>query len=140
MLRRTATVVGLTAALAAVSGAPALACPPPAKADRLVITYQESPTAPVERFVLECHPAGGNHPQAKEACAAVERASGDRAAPSVWEPVGEHQMCTQIYGGPQTARITGEWRGRAVDARFSRDNGCEIHRWERLTPALPEVR
>ncbi|MCX2967868.1 MULTISPECIES: SSI family serine proteinase inhibitor [Streptomyces] len=137
MLRRTATTVGLTAALVALGG-PALACPPPAKADRLVITYQEGGMSAAERFVLECHPVGGDHPQAREACAAVERATQGRA-PSVWEPVDENQMCTQIYGGPQTARITGEWGGREVDARFSRENGCEIHRWDRLTPALPAV-
>jgi hypothetical protein len=46
-------------------------------------------------------------------------------------------MCTQIYGGPETARIVGTWAGQAVDARFSRVDGCEIARWRALTGLLP---
>lgn len=38
----------------------------------------------------------------------------------------EDQMCTQIYGGPQTARVTGMIDGKRVDRRFKRNNGCEI--------------
>jgi hypothetical protein len=36
------------------------------------------------------------------------------------------RACTQIYGGPETARITGTIDGVKVDRRFSRTNGCEI--------------
>jgi len=36
------------------------------------------------------------------------------------------RMCTQIYGGPQTARVTGTIDGTAVDRRFTRTNGCEL--------------
>ncbi len=39
--------------------------------------------------------------------------------------------CTQIYGGPAVARVHGELRGKPVDARFERSNGCEIERWDR---------
>jgi hypothetical protein len=39
--------------------------------------------------------------------------------------------CTAIYGGPALARVTGTFRGRQVDARFSLEDGCEIARWER---------
>jgi hypothetical protein len=39
--------------------------------------------------------------------------------------------CTEIYGGPATARVRGTLQGKPVDARFSRTNGCEIARWER---------
>jgi hypothetical protein len=46
-------------------------------------------------------------------------------------------MCTQNYGGPETARIVGTWAGRPVDARFSKRNGCEIGRWWTLTGLLP---
>ena len=35
-------------------------------------------------------------------------------------------MCTQIYGGPETARVTGTINGKKVDRRFTRTNGCEI--------------
>ena len=36
------------------------------------------------------------------------------------------RMCTQIYGGPQTARVTGTIDGQPVDRRFTRTNGCEL--------------
>ena len=36
------------------------------------------------------------------------------------------RACTQIYGGPETAQITGTIDGVKVDRRFSRTNGCEI--------------
>jgi hypothetical protein len=36
------------------------------------------------------------------------------------------RMCTQIYGGPQTARVTGTIDGKPVDRRFTRTNGCEL--------------
>jgi hypothetical protein len=36
------------------------------------------------------------------------------------------RMCTQLYGGPETARVTGTINGKPVDRRFSRTNGCEI--------------
>jgi hypothetical protein len=44
------------------------------------------------------------------------------------------------YGGAATARVTGTWAGRPVDAAYSRKNGCEIARWDRLVPLLPEAR
>jgi hypothetical protein len=40
--------------------------------------------------------------------------------------------CTEIYGGDATARVRGRIAGKAVDARFSLVNGCEIARWEKL--------
>ena len=45
-------------------------------------------------------------------------------------PVPADQMCTQIYGGPETATVRGTWQGERVDASFSRQNGCEIARWD----------
>lgn len=38
----------------------------------------------------------------------------------------QDRMCTQIYGGPETARVTGTIGGEPVDRRFARTNGCEI--------------
>jgi hypothetical protein len=45
--------------------------------------------------------------------------------------------CTQIYGGPQTALVTGEFRGRRVRATFNRKNGCEIARWNAVRFLFP---
>jgi hypothetical protein len=83
-----------------------------------------------EQAVLTCEPVGGSHPHAQEACGALER------EPGALEPVAGDVACTQIYGGPEEARIAGVVGGEAVDAMFSRNNGCEIDRWDRLAPVL----
>ena len=60
-----------------------------------------------------------------------------RAIPrSTFDPVPPGTACTEQYGGPERARIRGTIRGRAVDGRFERTNGCEIHRYERVRPLL----
>jgi hypothetical protein len=83
-----------------------------------------------QNAVLTCKPAGGSHPHADEACAALY------AEEDALEPVSGDVACTQIFGGPEEARVSGVVRGRAVDATFNRSNGCEIDRWDRLAPLL----
>ena len=46
------------------------------------------------------------------------------------------RVCTQIYGGPETARVRGTIGERAIDRRFSKTNGCEIADWKRVEPLL----
>ena len=46
------------------------------------------------------------------------------------KPVPDNVACTQIYGGPATARVRGELLGKRVDASFELTNGCEIERWD----------
>ncbi|MDP2710110.1 MAG: hypothetical protein Q8O56_02735 [Solirubrobacteraceae bacterium] len=46
------------------------------------------------------------------------------------------RACTQIFGGPETARVTGTIDGREVDRRFSRTNGCEIADFTRAAGLL----
>ena len=76
---------------------------------------------------LTCDPAGGDHPNPEAACAKLAEAG----AP-VFDPVPSDQVCTKIFGGPQTATITGSYQGQEVDAAFSRADGCEIDRWDAL--------
>lgn len=45
--------------------------------------------------------------------------------------------CTQIYGGPQVAEVSGSIEGRLVKATFARADGCEIARWNRFRFLLP---
>jgi hypothetical protein len=52
------------------------------------------------------------------------------------KPTPGNVACTELYGGPQTGRVTGTLHGREVDARFSRVNGCEIARWQAATAIL----
>lgn len=48
------------------------------------------------------------------------------------------RICTEVYGGPQVATITGAIDGDAVDTKVGRTNGCEIDTWDRLlTGVLP---
>ena len=47
--------------------------------------------------------------------------------------------CTQIYGGPQEALVTGRFRGKLVRVRFSRKDGCEIARWNRVLFLFPSA-
>jgi hypothetical protein len=74
-------------------------------------------------------------PTDSTACGAAAGVSAADLAPT--EP---DTACTMMYGGPQTASIKGTIRGTAVDASFSRRDGCEISRWQRVEPLLAEVR
>jgi prephenate dehydratase len=47
--------------------------------------------------------------------------------------------CTQIYGGPATARVRGTLHGKQVDASFELTNGCEIERWDRNRVLLDDA-
>ncbi len=42
------------------------------------------------------------------------------------------RMCTEIYGGPQVATITGTLDGSSVDSSVNRADGCGIDEWDRL--------
>lgn len=50
------------------------------------------------------------------------------------EPAG--QACTEIYGGPDIATVTGTLEGAPVKASFHRNNGCGIADWETFLPML----
>jgi hypothetical protein len=51
-------------------------------------------------------------------------------------PVPDNVACTQQYGGPDIASVTGTLRGERIDAEFSRTDGCEISRWDGVAPLL----
>jgi predicted small lipoprotein YifL len=57
--------------------------------------------------------------------------------PDVFAPVPGNAACTQIYGGPQEARVEGAIEGTPVDAELSRSNGCEIARWDGVRAIVP---
>jgi hypothetical protein len=83
---------------------------------------------------LTCAPAGGNHPTPTKACTALAE-HGSTALTAV----PADRMCTQIFGGAQTAHISGTWQGKPVDARLSRTDGCQIARWDALVGLLPSA-
>ena len=83
-------------------------------------------------WTLTCGPVGGTHPTAAVACG-VLGAMGAKALPEVVEGA----ICTQLYGGPEKVRITGTWKGKAVDSQQTREDGCQIDRWNALVGLLP---
>ena len=95
------------------------------------ITYDDG-AGETQTWRLTCHPPGGDHPVPAAACRALT-ANGSVAL----APVAPTTACTEQYGGPQRARISGRWRGEPVTASLSRINGCEISRWNQLVPLLP---
>lgn len=50
------------------------------------------------------------------------------------EEPDRQRICTEQYGGPESATVTGSVSGRQVNASFARTNGCEISDWEKLQP------
>ncbi|MCW2949721.1 MAG: serine protease inhibitor [Thermoleophilia bacterium] len=46
----------------------------------------------------------------------------------------DHALCTQQYGGPERATVTGERDGQAISVSFRRTDGCEIARWDAAAP------
>lgn len=105
-----------------------------AAATSITIEVRTDADAEPNVMTLECDPTGGDHPQAQEACDALASAGAD-----VLEPVPADQSCTMIYGGPQTATVKGTVDGADVDATFTRENGCEVDRWETLGTTFFDV-
>ena len=101
-------------------------------ADLVVTVRPEGDEGAVRRRHIECERLG---PQASEA--ACRRLAGLRAGQLA--PVPPSTACTEIYGGPATARVRGELRGKPVDARFELTNGCEIERWDRNRVLLDDA-
>ncbi|MEU6854981.1 SSI family serine proteinase inhibitor [Actinacidiphila alni] len=128
------------AALAAgTGGAGAMGVPRPTPVERLMesrltVTYAadgpRGATAP-RTYTVEC--GTEQAPDGDPACERLVEIGGPAGA----VPAG--QMCSMIYGGPQTAHVTGRWHGRLVNEDYRRTNGCEVARWDRMIPVLPAV-
>ena len=87
--------------------------------------------APKRTYTLQCAPLGGNLPQRATACTRLAKMTRPFA------PTPKDTACTQIYGGPEEALVTGRFRGALIRAHFNRKNGCEIGRWIRVRFLFP---
>jgi hypothetical protein len=98
-----------------------------AAATSLSIAISPTGAAPWRHATLTCSPAGGtlSHPVA--ACTRLSQMKAPFA------PVPDDAVCTDIYGGPDVARVIGRFRGRDIWAVFRRRNGCEIARWNAVS-------
>ena len=89
--------------------------------------------APKRTYTLTCAPVGGTLPHRRAACRQLDALKAPFAA------TRKDLVCTQIYGGPEEAFVTGRFRGGLVRASFSRKDGCEIGRWARVAFLFPGV-
>jgi hypothetical protein len=86
--------------------------------------------APTKTWTLEC-PDGGTLPHPERACAKLA------VMDDPFAPVPKGKACTQIFGGPEKADVTGTFRGEPVNAHFNKGNGCEIARWNSVEFLFP---
>lgn len=109
---------------------------------QLEIEARDDADAEPRRATLRCYEVqavGGGYLSNDEAArAACRTALEPQNANYLAEGPPEERICTQVYGGPQTARVRGEVRGRPVDVSFERTNGCWISDWERFSALLDE--
>lgn len=100
-----------------------------AASTRLVVRVHDG-DGTTRRWVLRCDPPGGSHPRPARACRELARLDDPFA------PRDPELMCTQVYGGPERARVTGTWRGERVQRSFDRADGCGIAEWQERTALL----
>ena len=83
------------------------------------------------KWTLRCNPAGGTLPRAAAACRQLLE------LPKPFAPLRRGLICTDQYGGPQQALITGTFKGARVWTVLALRNGCEISRAKRLAFLVP---
>jgi hypothetical protein len=131
-MRRSAPALLAAAALFAACGSDEPTASPPQGLANLTVTLDnDGPKgAPAKELELTCENAGDS-----QACKTVSTLTTQDLAPTP-----ANMACTQIFAGPETASITGTLRGSPVNAKFSRSDGCQVKRWQRVQPLLSEVR
>jgi hypothetical protein len=98
----------------------------------LVVRYDAGDGSAPQSWTLAClGTADGTHPDAEAACAHLA------ATEDPFAPIPDDVACTEQYGGPETARVTGRWHGEPVDLELARSDGCLITQWDSLVPLLP---
>jgi len=135
---RVAALVAVVLAAAAVGCGSAASAPSETTAQQpataLTITFWErgrAETAAPKRWTLRCGPVAGTHTRRAEACRKLN------ALKAPFAPLRDDVICTQIYGGPQQALVTGRHRGNRVWAQFSLRDGCQIDRFKRVAFLVP---
>jgi Subtilisin inhibitor-like len=110
-------------ALALVAAAPAAV--PAATPDTVLrITLWPRGKGPSPyHWTLQCRPANGTLPNRRVACTKLNALSRPFA------PVPKGAACTEQFGGPAEATVTGRFEGKRVWAHFNRTDGCRIARW-----------
>jgi len=82
-------------------------------------------------WTLRCNPPRGTLARPALACRRLAQ-----GGPKLFAPTPPDTVCTEIYGGPQKARVIGRIGSTHVWTTFTRTNGCELARWNRISPWL----
>lgn len=103
----------------------------------LLISISKTGNGQSTSYQLNC--AGGTSedtsslPHAQKACEFLAENSG-----VLEQEIPPDQICTEIYGGPETAEISGTIDGKSINTSLNRSNGCAIKRWDDLAVLLNE--
>lgn len=102
----------------------------------LAIRLSETPDGPHHEFALVAVDGTVTDRSTVPDAAAALTAVFEHGQAIFFPEPGPPKRCTQQYGGPQRALITGTFGGRAVHTELSLTDGCEIARWRALAPLL----
>ena len=137
-MARLLVLVTLAAAVLAGCGRDAPpAAPAPAPEIDLRVTASDG-SGPRETARVRCTGEGGrvsgflSGRDPTRTCAAASR-----LARLLTEPPPGDRTCASVYGGPETARVTGRLRAERVDRSFAHTNACESDEWEAARALLP---
>ncbi len=97
---------------------------------KISVSYVAQDGASAKHWTLHCNPTGGTHKSAKKACTALLKVK------DPFKSSDPNMMCTEQYGGPESADVRGIWNGKKIRANFSKINGCEIARWQKVQALL----
>lgn len=78
----------------------------------------------------------GEVPPGVDAATACLSVATDTARMLLDQNVMVDRMCTEIYGGPETATVVGLLDDIEIDYEINRTNGCGIDDWERVFAGL----
>ncbi len=100
---------------------------------QLTISYwpEGRGTGEPKTWTLRCDPAGGTVPRVATICRQLDGLVKPFRRPS------KNLVCSDQYGGPQQALITGTHKGNRIWTVIGMRNGCEISRAKRLAFLVP---
>ena len=129
---RIAALIALLAVVGCGTGASAPAAGSSGASD-LKISYWPKglESGAPHKWTLKCAPAAGTLAQPGVACRKL------LGMQKPFAPIPADAMCTDVYGGPQVAVISGTFRGNRLWAKLQNRNGCEIARFRRLSFLVP---
>ncbi len=124
-------MVGAASLCAACAGAPS---PGGGRLRAEISVVIQDPQGSPVSYVIRCEAGeaslrGAAQIDVEDACRALARPAVQNRL--VRGPSPE-QVCTQVYGGPQTAMLSGTLDGQSVSTVVTRDDGCGIGDWDNL--------